>query len=132
VLSMLGESRWTPGQKMLYVAVAPVAVLASGVLLFSLANPSNGSTQAAPQPTRAQVVARAAEEQRDELRKQFRQCLDDMGADVNPSPFRTRFSRRPDMSKVRDAVNVCSTLLRDGAGQSAPATARRPAGPPVA
>jgi len=129
---MLRETSWTPGQKMLYVALVPVAVLAAGLLLFSLANPSSSSSHAAVQPTAAQLAARAAEKQRDALRAQFRECLHDMGGDVSRSRFRTRFSRPPDMSKVREAMNVCSTLLRGGGDPAAPATSRKPAAPPVA
>src|SRR3954454_621240 len=128
---MSRESSWTPGQKMLYVALVPVAVLSAGVLLFSLANPSGGTTQAAVPPSAAQLAAQAAQHQRDALRDQYRDCLRDMGADVGGSRFRSRFSRPPDRSKMRDAMNVCSTLLRGGTGAPAPSTARRPAAPPV-
>ena len=41
-----------------------------------------------------------------EIRKEYRDCLKGMGVSIGGG-YRGRFSRRPDMNKIRNASSVC-------------------------
>jgi hypothetical protein len=129
---MFGDTSWTHGQKLLYVSLVPAAAVLAGVLLLSMAHSPSGGSRPAAAPTPAALAQQAAERARDEQRDRYRQCLHEMGGDFPRA--RTRFSRPPDMRKIREAMNVCSALLQGGGGPGgeAPAPRTKTIAPPVA
>jgi hypothetical protein len=50
--------------------------------------------------------------------------MESMGADIGTPRMRGRFAPRPDMSKIRDAMSVCQTVLRNAG--TAPSRPREP------
>jgi hypothetical protein len=125
---MFGESSWTAGQKLLYVSLVPAAVLVAGLLFLTVTSSKGGAAEPAAAPSPRALALEAEELRRDEQRDRYRQCLKEMGGDFQRA--RTRFSRPPDMRKVREAMNVCSALLRGG--EQAPAPRTSTVAPPVA
>jgi hypothetical protein len=57
------------------------------------------------------------------VRKTFDDCMKSMGASSGRSRVRSRFSRPPDMNKIRDAVAFCRNLI-EPQGTPAPAPHR--------
>src|SRR5262245_56792924 len=120
---MNDKSGWTPTERLLYVAGVPVLVLLAVLLFVGMANTqrkseSEAAADQAAHLTPAQFAERSREATRKEIQQEYRDCLKGMG--VNIGGVRTRFSRRPDMSKVRNASSVCSMIMRDRAGATAP------------
>jgi hypothetical protein len=115
---------------MLYIALVPiVAVIGSlGAMSVLRAEGSGGAAPAAATPeSRAMDAARAHQQA---LRRQYRECMDELGGKY-PQRLRGRagrFSPRPNMDKIREAAAMCQTLLY-GAEPSTPA--RKPSAPPV-
>ena len=130
---MNDRSGWTSTERLLYVAGIPVLVLL-GVLLFLGAassqrkSASEASADRAAHLTPAEFAQRSREATMKEIQKEYRDCLKGMG--VNFGGYRSRFSGRPDMSKVRNASSVCSMIMHDRAGGTTPAPATTPAPTP--
>jgi len=122
---------WSPMEKMLYVSVVPlVAVVGMITLLtfFQSEKDSAPSAQASPVARRS-TAEDALHAQRDAVRKTYQDCLKGMGVNFGGSRFRSRFSARPDMNKMRDAMAFCRNLIEQGTPAAKP---RRPATLPVA
>ena len=116
---------WSPMERVLYVAGVPVLVLLAVLLFLGVANSekTSASQAVADQAARltpAQLRERSREATMKEIRQEYQDCLKGMG--VNLRGFRTRFSRRPDMDKIRNASSVCQTIMQDRAGGTAPPT----------
>jgi hypothetical protein len=116
---------WSPTEKALYVAGVPVLVLLAVLLFLGVANSekksaSDAVADQAARLTPAQLAERSREATMKEIQQEYRDCLKGMG--VSLGGYRSRFSRRPDMNKIRNASGVCSTIMRDRAGGTTPAT----------
>jgi hypothetical protein len=122
----LNERRgWSPTEKALYVAGVPVLLLLAVLLFLGVANTekksaSQAAADRAAHLTPAELAERSREATMKEIRDEYRACLKGMG--VNLGGYRGRFSRRPDMNKIRNASSVCETIMRDRAGGTTPAT----------
>ncbi len=129
---MAGQPRWTPTQLVLYTTLVPVAAVAVALLALSLLR-SNGESAKSSRPSPAAAAAQAASDARREARRQFRECMENLGADFggNTPRFRGRFAPRPDMRKLREAATVCQSLLENGGSQTPP-SGRGPTAPTIA
>ena len=110
-----------------YAPVIAFAAVAGAIGLLTLAQ---SQARSAPHPQAAALtsVQRAEEERRQELQQSYEECMKNMGASFSRSRFGTRFSRPPDMHKIRQANSVCHSLLGGGTSQQ---PAPRPAGSPL-
>jgi hypothetical protein len=129
---MARQPRWTPTQLVLYTTIVPVAAVACALLALSVLR-TNGESTASSQPSPAAAATRSASDARREAREQFRECMENMGADFGRATprFRSRFSPRPDMTKIRVAATVCQALLENG-GMPRPPSGRGSTAPPIA
>jgi hypothetical protein len=129
---MARQRQWTPTQLVLYTTLVPVVAVVSALLAFSALR-TNGESAASAPPSPAEATERAAADARREAREQFRECMENLGADFGRTAprFRGRFSPRPDMTKLREAATVCQSLLESG-GAPPPPGPRGPVEPPVA
>jgi hypothetical protein len=123
---------WSPTERALYVVGAPVLVLLAVLLFLGVANSekksaSQAAADHAARLTPAELAERSRRATMEEIRNEYRDCLKGMG--VSLGGYRGRFSRRPDMSKLRNASSVCETIMRDRAGGTAPVTAPPPPTP---
>jgi hypothetical protein len=122
----MGEkSGWSPTERVLYVAGVPVLVLLAVLLFLGVAtsektSASQAVSDQAARLTPAQLRERSREATMKEIRQEYTDCLKGMG--VNLGGVRTRFSRRPNIDKIRNASSVCQTIMRDRAGGTAPPT----------
>src|SRR5215210_119771 len=129
---MAAQARWTPTQKVLYTSLVPaVCIVAALVLLSVLRSSAHSGTPSEASASPAAAAAQSAADERRALRRQFRDCIHNMGGDVNPARFRSRFSTPPDMKKLQAAYSVCRSILSGGAGAVDPVP-RKPSTPPVA
>jgi hypothetical protein len=124
----MGESSWSPTEKLLYVAVLPVLAVVAAIVFIGLAS-SEEKHAARAQPTAAALARQAEEKARDAQRRAYQECLKSMGVNLGGTRVRSRFSQRPDMAKVREATAVCRVVLQGG-GAPTPAS-RQPSAPQI-
>ena len=118
----MGESSWSPNEKLLYVAVLPLLAVIAGIVFIGLAS-SEKKNAARAQPTPAAIARQAEEQARDAQRKAYQECLKSMGVSFGNPRFRSRFSRGPDPAKLREATAVCRVVFQGG---GAPPASRKP------
>jgi hypothetical protein len=107
---MKANQGWTPTEKVLYTSLLPVLAVVGTLAFFSVMQAQDRSaTSAAARPLDAAIDP--AEAARDAARNVFRDCMKSMGADTGSTRFRSRFSPRPDVKKIREASEVCRDVL---------------------
>jgi hypothetical protein len=125
------QTSWTPTERLLFVCVVPAVAVVGGLLLFAaIRSEARSQPEPTPAQSRAAAAERAREQARDAARKAYAECMESMGADIGTPRMRGRFAPRPDMSKIRDAMSVCQTVLRNAG--TAPSRPREPTTLPVA
>jgi hypothetical protein len=125
------QMSWTPTERLLFVCVVPAVAVVGGLLLFAaIRSEARSEPELTPAQTRAAAAEQAREQARDAARKAYAECLESMGADIGMPRMRGRFSPRPDMSKIREAMSMCQTVLRNAG--TPPSRARDPAPLPIA
>jgi hypothetical protein len=136
------RSRKTHEERMRMLVLAPViafTLIVSALLLVSLAQSRADSAAEKQARERAgkpverpdPVAAR-----REQLMRDYRECLDNMGGRVGRTRLGGRFgaiaraARQSEYERAREAARICRSLLSDGG--PAPSTTRKPAAPPIA
>jgi hypothetical protein len=120
-----------PTQLLLYTSLVPFAAVGVTILALSVLRSNAESAPPPPPPTPAELAARAESDARRDARRTFRECMENLGADLDPPRFRGRYSPRPDYSKIREAAATCQSLLSGGAG-APPGSSQGTSTPPVA
>src|SRR5262245_60813414 len=112
---MARERNWSTEQRMRMLIYAPVVAFAAVAGVIGLLSLAQSEANSAPHPHAVLTpVERAAEVRREEFRQSYTDCMKNMGGSFSRSRFRTRFSRPPDMNKIRQAMSICRTLLQGG------------------
>jgi hypothetical protein len=119
-------SGWSPVEKVLYTTLVPLVAMIAVITVLTMLHSQTKSVQRAQAtPVASRSTAEdAVHAQRDAIRKTYADCMKDMGVSLGGSHYRSRFSRLPNMNKIRDAIAFCRNLIEQQ-GTPAPAPHRR-------
>ena len=128
---MASQRNWSMEQRMRMLIYAPVIAFAAVAGAIGLLTLAQSQARSAPHPEAAVLtpLQRSEDARREEFRQSYQECMKNMGGSYSRSRFGSRFSRPPDMNKLRQANSVCRSLL--GGGTSRLPAPRPTSSPPV-